>query len=177
MQACCLAILQYNHQELTSTRLVHHTADAAQLHTHARTVPQLIPAHASGSALSTTTLVMIGPSPVREVLISLPFSLLRQLHVDPEQAVLFRRQPQAIPAAVMSQHINILSAVVVSVDQAGCMSCFYSRDLKHLAVSRAYLVLNFGRGLLLRASANCRSTCMQRSILRGMASSSMSWNS
>ena len=124
MQACCLAFLPYNHQELTSTALVHHTASAAQLHTHARTVLRLIPAHASDSALSTTTLVVIGPSPVREGLICLPFSLLRQLHVDPEQAVLFRRQPQAIPAAIMSHHINILSANVVSVDQAGCLSCF-----------------------------------------------------
>ena len=124
MQACCLAFLQYNHQELTSTRLGHHTASAAQLHTHARTGLRLITAHASGSALSTTTLVMIGPSPVREVLICLPFSLLQQLHVDPEQAVLFWRQPQAIPAAIMSHHINILSAGSVSVDQAGCLSCF-----------------------------------------------------
>ena len=43
LQACCLALLPHKHQELTSAASVHHTASAAQLHTHARTVLRLIP--------------------------------------------------------------------------------------------------------------------------------------
>ena len=124
--------------------------------------------------------MVIGPSPVREGLICLPFFLLRQLHVDPEQAVLFRRQPQAIPAAIMSHHNNILSPNDVSVNQAGCGVPVPFLGMSSEAPCRypgAYLVLNFGRGLLLRASANCRSTCMQGSMISGMASNGVSWNS